>query len=209
MEVAGPELGAVRIDSGDLGALAHEVRAQLDQLGATGTRILVSGDLDEYALAGLAAAPVDVYGVGTALVTGSGHPTAELVYKLVARSTRADDPDAPLVGVAKASTGKPTHKGRKWARREVDQGVAVAEIVSTRSEGEFTGRRLLVPLVKNGEVVGREPIEVARERHLRSRAELPRAALQLSRGEPVLPTAYDNGPDASAGDGHSSKGGAR
>ncbi|MGH3488478.1 MAG: nicotinate phosphoribosyltransferase [Actinopolymorphaceae bacterium] len=193
VEAAGSELGAVRIDSGDLPALAHEVRAQLDDLGATKTRILVSGDLDEYAMAGLAATPADAYGVGTALVTGSGHPTAEFVYKLVARSAAAE-PDAPLVGVAKASTGKPTHKGRKWAVRQLDNEVAVAEVVSTRPEDERIGRPLLVPLVKNGEVVGREPLDAARERHRRSRAELPAAGRQLSRGEPAIPTAYEEQP---------------
>ena len=71
VEVAGPSLGAVRIDSGDLPALAVAVRSQLDSLGATSTRIILTGDLDEYSIAGLAVAPVDGYGVGTALVTGS------------------------------------------------------------------------------------------------------------------------------------------
>ena len=83
VEAAGPELGAVRIDSGDLGVLARQVRAQLDGLGATKTRIVVSGDLDEFAIAGLRAEPVDIYGVGTSVVTGSGAPTASMVYKLV------------------------------------------------------------------------------------------------------------------------------
>ena len=76
---AGGELGAVRLDSGDLVAEAFKVRAQLDALGATTTRITVTNDLDEYAIAGLGAAPVDSYGVGTKLVTGSGRPTAALV----------------------------------------------------------------------------------------------------------------------------------
>jgi nicotinate phosphoribosyltransferase len=195
VEAAGPQLGAVRIDSGDLPVLAHEVRAQLDGLGATNTKILVSGDLNEYALAGLAAAPADAYGVGTALVTGSGYPTAEFVYKLVARST-TPDLDAPLVGVAKASTGKPTHRGRKWAVRRLDDGIAVAEIVSTRPADERLGRPLLVPLVKSGEVAGREPLGAARERHERSRAELPPVALKLSSGDPAIPTAYEEHPQA-------------
>ncbi|WP_020573996.1 nicotinate phosphoribosyltransferase [Actinopolymorpha alba] len=195
VEVAGPDLGSVRIDSGDLLVLAHEVRAQLDELGATRTRILVSGDLDEYAIAALGVAPVDAYGVGTALVIGSGHPTAELVYKLVARSA-SNDPESPVIGVAKLSTGKPTHKGRKWARRLLDNGIAAAEIVSTGSEADLPGRRLLVPLVKDGEIVGREPLDAARERRARSLAELPPTALMLSRGEPVLPTMYESGQDA-------------
>ena len=74
VEVAGPELGGVRIDSGDLASLAQRVRNQLDALGATNTKITVTNDLDEYALAALQTAPVDSYGVGTMLVTGSGAP---------------------------------------------------------------------------------------------------------------------------------------
>lgn len=115
VEVAGPELGAVRIDSGDLTLLAHRVRRQLDELGAEKTRIIVTSDLDEYAIAALAAAPVDGYGVGTSLVTGSGHPTCAMVYKLVAR---AEAEDGPLVPVAKrAAGGKSSIGGRKWAAR--------------------------------------------------------------------------------------------
>src|SRR6185312_7123461 len=83
VRAAGPGLGAVRIDSGDLGELARQARDQLDKLGATGTRIVLSGDLDEYAIAALRAEPVDSYGVGTSVVTGSGAPTAGMVYKLV------------------------------------------------------------------------------------------------------------------------------
>src|SRR6201997_1218212 len=73
---AGTALGAVRIDSGELGGLARQVREQLDRLGATKTRIVVSGDLDEFSIAALRAEPVDSYGIGTSLVTGSGAPTA-------------------------------------------------------------------------------------------------------------------------------------
>ena len=82
---AGGELGAVRLDSGDLVALAFKVRGQLDSRGATSTKITVTNDLDEYAIAALGAAPIDSYGVGTRLVTGSGVPTAALVYKMVER----------------------------------------------------------------------------------------------------------------------------
>ena len=74
MKVAGTGLGAVRIDSGDLAAQVASVRAQLDSLGATKTRITVTNDLDEHAIAALRTAPVDSFGVGTSVVTGSGHP---------------------------------------------------------------------------------------------------------------------------------------
>lgn len=132
VEVAGTELGAVRIDSGDLLLVAHRVRQQLDELGATETKIVVTSDLDEYAIASLAAAPVDAYGVGTQLVTGSGQPTCSMVYKLVARAGSAD-PAEPLRPVAKKSLGaKSSVGGRKWAARRLDQyGVAEAEVVGT------------------------------------------------------------------------------
>ncbi|MER6085590.1 nicotinate phosphoribosyltransferase [Streptomyces sp. NPDC001833] len=195
VEVAGPELGAVRIDSGDLLLVAHRVRQQLDELGATHTRITVTSDLDEYAIASLAAAPVDAYGVGTQLVTGSGHPTCSMVYKLVARAESAD-PQAPLVAVAKKSTGgKTSVGGRKWAARRVDaDGVAEAEVIGTGEvPAGLADRQLLVELVKSGEVVAREPLDAPRARHQAAMANLPLSATQLSRGEPVIPTEYVQG----------------
>ncbi|MFJ4788972.1 nicotinate phosphoribosyltransferase [Streptomyces sp. NPDC088794] len=195
VEVAGPELGAVRIDSGDLLLVAHRVRQQLDELGATNTRIIVTSDLDEYAIASLAAAPVDAYGVGTQLVTGSGHPTCSMVYKLVARAESADL-RAPLVAVAKkAAGGKTSVGGRKWAARRLDEdGVAEAEVVGTGAvPADLVDRQLLVELVKGGDVVAREPLDVVRDRHASARAGLPLSATQLSRGEPVIPTEYVQG----------------
>ncbi|WP_395695731.1 nicotinate phosphoribosyltransferase [Nocardioides sp.] len=187
IEVAGPSLGAVRLDSGDLAVQAVEVRAQLDVLGATSTRIIVTSDLDEFAIASLAAAPVDGYGVGTQLVTGSGHPTCGFVYKLVAREGASGE----MVSVAKRSVDKISVGGRKYAlRRRSAAGVAEAEVVGVGVPPVDDGddRPLLVPLVAAGEVVGREPLDAARERHLAARAELPVAIQQMSRGEPVLPT---------------------
>ncbi|MFD6033018.1 nicotinate phosphoribosyltransferase [Streptomyces griseoincarnatus] len=199
VEVAGPGLGAVRIDSGDLLLVAHRVRQQLDELGARDTKIVVTSDLDEYAIASLAAAPVDAYGVGTQLVTGSGHPTCSMVYKLVARAESAG-PEAPLVPVAKKSTGgKTSIGGRKWAARRRDaDGVAEAEVIGTGEvPPELAGRQLMVPLVRGGEVVAREPLDVVRDRHAAARAGLPLSATQLSRGEPVLPTEYVHLPSGS------------
>ncbi|WP_433232815.1 nicotinate phosphoribosyltransferase [Actinomadura formosensis] len=194
VELAGPSLGAVRIDSGDLGVMARRVRDQLDALGARDTRIVVTGDLDEFGIAALAATPVDGYGVGTSLVTGSGAPTASLVYKLVARSD-GPEPGAPMRPVAKRSTGKPSRGGRKTAVRRVDgHGVAYAETVSTGQLVPGPRDRLLqVPLVRDGKVIGREALREARERHARAVAELPTTAIQLSRGEPAIPTEFING----------------
>ena len=200
VEAAGDSLGAVRIDSGDLPALGVSVRALLDSLGAKSTRIILTGDLDEYSIAGLAVAPVDGYGVGTSLVTGSGAPTAALVYKLVARSDEPLADGAPagpgdLRPVAKRSVGKPGRGGRKWAVREHNAaGEAVTErIWLSPPEATPTARSLLQELVRDGKIVGREPIEAARARHTAVLAELPSYAMQLSRGYPAIPTVF--GPD--------------
>lgn len=190
VEIAGPELGAVRIDSGDLGVLAVRVREQLDSLGATQTRIIVTSDLDEYAIAALGSAPVDGYGVGTQLVTGSGHPTSGFVYKLVARQ----DESGNLIEVAKKSRDKISIGGRKYAlRRRNPQGTATAEVIGVGSPARNDGddRPLLVPLVSEGRIVGREDIAAARERHRDSFAELPLTARSLARGEPVIETIFE------------------
>ncbi len=192
VQLTGGRLGAVRLDSGDLAQLAKDVRAQLDALGATRTRIIVTSDLDEQNIAALAGAPVDGYGVGTALVTGSGAPTCGFVYKLVARAG-SDRPDAPLVSVAKKSVDKISIGGRKYALRRLDaRGVAEAEVIGIGAPpvGDDNDRPLLIELVRDGEVVGTEPLAAARERHLRARDELPLEAKKMSRGEPVIPTIF-------------------
>ena len=193
VELAGPELGAVRLDSGALLAQAREVREQLDRLGATGTKIVVTSDLDEHAIAALAAGPVDRYGVGTSLVTGSGAPTAGMVYKLVART----DDSGTMVSVAKKSKDKHSVAGRKYAlRRRSAKGVAEAEVIGIGEAPANDGddRALLVPLVTGGEVVDRDALalDAARARHDASRAELPPAAHRLQRGEPVIPTVFED-----------------
>jgi nicotinate phosphoribosyltransferase len=164
---------------------------QLDALGAAKTRIVVTGDLDEYSIAALAAEPVDAYGVGTSLVSGSGAPTAALVYKLVAR-TDSDAP-GPLRPVAKRSVGKPSRGGRKWAVRRLNEsGSAETEVVmDNEPAASATSRPLLTQLVRDGVIVGREPIAAARARHQHALAELPPYAQQLSRGYPAIPTVFE------------------
>ncbi len=191
VEVAGKDLGAIRIDSGDLPVVARQVRALLDELGAEHTRIVLTGDLDEYSIAALGAVPVDGYGVGTALVTGSGAPTAALVYKLVARASSSEE--GVMEPVAKNSVGKPSRGGRQWAVRHRDQqGTALSERISlSPPEPGPLDRELLVPLVEAGEVVGRQGAEQARAWHREALAELPPYALQLSRGYPAIPTVFD------------------
>jgi nicotinate phosphoribosyltransferase len=185
VEAAGPELGAIRIDSGDLGELARQAREQLDRLGARATRIVLSGDLDEYAIAALRAEPVDAYGVGTSLVTGSGAPTAKMVYKMVEVDGRP---------VAKRSSAKESRGGRKTAvRRHKPTGTALEEVVLPGGAVE-TGphdRLLAVPLLRNGSpVAGVESLEQSRERLKNTLVSVPWEGLKLSRGEPAIPTVY-------------------
>lgn len=193
--IAGPELGGVRLDSGDLAIQAMEVRAKLDQLGATNTAITVTSDLDEYAIASLAAAPVDSYGVGTRVVTGSGSPTANLVYKLVAHTESADG-GGEWTSVAKRSNGKSSRGGRKQAVRVFDGSIATEEAIGIpRIPADLAdGRELLVDLVVDGTIddshTGREGVRRARARHAESVAELPRTARRLQDGEPAIPTVY-------------------
>jgi nicotinate phosphoribosyltransferase len=193
VSVAGPELGAVRLDSGDLPSLVTAVRRQLDELGNPKTKITVTNDLDEYTIAALSASPVDSYGVGTSVVTGSGFPAAGMVYKLVSHTTDTGE----WVSVAKKSAEKATVGGRKHPVRRLNQaGHAVAEAIHVGegvTDGE-TGRELLVPLIESGTPVqqhlGADGVLRAREHRAAAIAELPPQALRLGRGEPVVPTLY-------------------
>jgi nicotinate phosphoribosyltransferase len=185
VEVAGPGLGAIRLDSGDLNALAFEVRALLDSLGAHETRIIVTSDLDEYAIAGLASAPVDGYGVGTALVTGSGAPAAGFVYKLVERRG---------VPAVKRSPGKTSLGGRKSvSRRFSAEGVALDDVVVPGPQAPVGPRLrpLQVAHVRDGERVDETSLAESRRRWTESFAELPPEAHQLSAGDSVLTATFE------------------
>lgn len=185
VEVAGPNLGAIRIDSGDLGVLARAAREQLDALGATGTKIVLSGDLDEHAIAALGGDPVDVFGVGTSVVTGSGYPTANMVYKLVEVDGRP---------VAKRSPHKQTNGGRKSVvRRHRSSGTATEEVVyriaGPRPAAEPGDRTIPIPLMRAGRpVAGLPTLSGARTHLANALVTLPWEGLSLAKGDPAIPT---------------------
>ena len=190
IELGGTGLGGVRIDSGDLPLVAADVREQLDALGATDTKITVTSDLDEYAIAALAASPVDSYGVGTSLVTGSGYPTAGLVYKLVARQSESGE----WIPVAKKAQDKGSTGGAKQAFRLLENGIATEEHVRLASTDPAPegARQLIAPFVVEGNFdashEGAEGVRAARKHHLSVRRELPVRALALSKSDPAIPT---------------------
>ncbi len=193
VQLAGPQLGGVRLDSGDLVAQATWVRELLDELGNHQTKVTVTSDLDEYAIASLAAAPVDSYGVGTKLVTGSGAPTSSMVYKVVSR----ENSEGIMEPVAKASSGKASHGGKKDAvRRLNERGIATAEVIGVDipAPTDANDRPLLVDFVRDGKLlpgfIGAEGVKRATQRHQDSIQEMPRASSRLSAGEPVIPSLF-------------------
>lgn len=175
------ELGAVRLDSGDLVTQAAMARNLLDSLGAHQTKIVVTSDLDEFAIAGLSASPVDTYGVGTSLITGSGHPTAGFVYKLVAFADEGD-----WVAVAKRSTAKLNQGGRKYAYRSFAEDLR--EFTSLRPN-QVLGEPLQQDYVLEGaSLIGDDQhllTATARDKHRATMERLPRSAFRLSKGEPA------------------------
>lgn len=183
---AGTELGAIRIDSGDLFDEAVRARRQLDGLGATGTRIVVSGDLDEHEIRRLADAPVDAYGVGTQLVTGAGHSTAGFVYKLVARARD----DGTVEPVEKSSAGKATRGGRKHAWRRLEGGVAVEDVLTTSDAAVGGARPLQVPVLRDGRPAPAVDATTPAAHLRRAMDELPSGAGDLADGPPCLQVTF-------------------
>jgi len=187
----GPALAAIRIDSGNPAHEARRARALLDELGATKTRILVSGDLDERAIRELARDPIDGFGVGTKVVTGDGVPTAGFVYKLVAIARNGE-----LRPVAKLSANKATAGGRKAGYRRVRDGLAIEEFsMDPDLEVEATDQsrieRLEIPVMLEGELLTPEPCVLGRERLAQRLSELtPDPVTLLDATSPILSCRY-------------------
>lgn len=163
---AGPR--AIRIDSGDLLEETEKARKLLDELGAVATKIVVSSDLDEYLMTELAAAPIDGYGAGTRVVTGSGHPTAGMVYKLV---------EVEGVAVAKKSADKGSIGGRKTSYRLPTGG----EFFSV--SGTVRGEALQEVYVRNGVVVKNPTLSEVRDFAAATLAQLPSHVKSVAEGE--------------------------
>jgi len=157
---AGVRLAGVRLDSGDLGALARESRRLLDEAGMTETSIAVSGDLNEARIAELVdgGAPIDLWGVGTDLGTSRDSPVVNGVYKLVSRRHGGE-----WRGVWKRSADKATVPGPKQVYRSYSGGTIDGDVIAAADE-ELDGEPLLRSAMRRGEVTSAESLAEIRER---------------------------------------------
>lgn len=170
----GIAIRGVRLDSGDLGELAHRVRRILDQGGLQDAIIIVSGDLDEYRLRDLLAqgAPIDGFCVGTRLDTSADVPYLDCAYKLHEYAGRPR---------RKRSPGKATWPGRKqvW-RRHDEEGRMVTDVISVEDDLQ-DGEALLVPVMQNGGRLHPQPtLDQARQRAADNLRQLPAQLARLS-----------------------------
>jgi nicotinate phosphoribosyltransferase len=182
---AGLRPAAVRIDSGDLLSLSRKVRRMLDDGGLDSTRIIVSGDLDEWKIEELvrARAPIDVYAVGTALTTSDDAPALGGVYKLVEIES-----NGVLRPVRKRSAGKSTWPGRKQVWRRLERGIAAGDLIGLASGvPPSEALPLLVPVMRDGRRTA-PPSTLDELRRYRGEmvAMMPTAFRELS-----VPVAYD------------------
>jgi len=181
--VAGPALGAIRIDSGELLTEVPRARRVLDELGARDTKIIASGDLSEDTIARLADCPVDAFMVGTRVVLG---PTPGFVYKLVAMGDGVPD-HSGLRPVAKRSIGKATTACPKRAFRRLDgDGHATAEHLVLDERDVTDGRPLQVLVLDHGEIVHSPSLEEIRRHAAAARAELPDSVREVAAGPAAM-----------------------
>lgn len=175
----GIAIGGVRLDSGDLAALAFETRKILDEAGFHDISIVASGGLDEYALQELSqtSAPIDHYGLGTRIDTSADAPYLDCAYKLLEYAGRPS---------RKRSTGKATLPGRKQVTRRFEGGRMIGDIVHLEGES-FPGQPLLEPVMRSGErLAPREPLSAIRERALEGLSQLP-DSLRALETQPAYP----------------------
>jgi nicotinate phosphoribosyltransferase len=168
LDARGYRLAGIRLDSGDLDALARGARALLDAAGFTDVRIVASGDLDAARVAALeaAGAPIDSYGVGTSLVTAAEDPTFSGVYKL------AEVGGEPVLKVSGTSE-KTTNPGRKQVWRRAD-----GDVIGLAGE-HLDGEPLLVEVMRSGRrLSGPVAVDVLAERCRTAVAEVREAVGQ-------------------------------
>jgi nicotinate phosphoribosyltransferase len=177
---------AVRLDSGDLGALARQTRQMLDEAGLNAVRIFASSGLDEHAVAALVAsgAPIDVFGVGTKLAVAEDAPSLDMAYKLIEYACR------PRL---KLSTKKVLYPGRKQVFRTIEDGRMTGDLIARHDE-QRAGEPLLQPVMRGGQRLpaGRVSLEAARQHARRERERLPESLLRIERTETSYPVSVSD-----------------
>lgn len=165
------EVSGVRLDSGDLGMHARRVRRILDEGGLEKTRIFASGNLNENRVHELisSGAPIDGFGLGTALDVSSDAPALDCAYKLQEYAGKAR---------RKRSEGKATWPGRKQVYRKYDpDGHAVRDVVALEKDDPHEGEPLIVPMMRNGQRIdginGNRKLEAIRRQTVANYARLP------------------------------------
>ena len=193
VEATGGNLKGIRLDSGDLKSGAEVARDLLDELGASTTQIMVSGDLDEYQIEQLRGAPIDAFESGHRLVTGSGAPSAGFVYKLV-EIEDIKSTNNTMRPVAKNSKGKGSIGGKKHAKRLLaNDAIALEEIVTIgtdifRAPLQRNERSLQAPLFIRGEFINDWDLESAKGHLRRTIEEIPKDIRLRRNGLPAIPT---------------------
>ncbi len=173
----GDKLRGIRLDSGDLASLAKQSRKLLDEAGLTDALIVASGDLNEYKISALLSrgAPINVFGVGTEMITSKDAPALGGVYKLVSQS----DGQGGELPRAKGSTGKQTYAGKKQVFRRGSSGSYSGDLLALEDE-QVSGEPLLVPVMEGGKLIeDLPPLAASRERCLAEVARLPDSVLKL------------------------------
>ncbi len=194
---AGPQLGGIRIDSGDLLSELPKARRLLDNLGASQARIVLTGGLDEYAMDELSLGAAGGFGSGEHLIA---HPNPGFVYKLVAIAD-SDDPSRPLRPVSKRSASKMSLGGRKWAYRQFDEsGFVTAEallISDSVPDPPPPGRPLQQRVVGEGRTLIRRSVEDARAFHERAKCQLSPEQVSIQAGPPAIVASAKQAPEES------------
>jgi nicotinate phosphoribosyltransferase len=172
---------AIRLDSGDVAALARQSRRLLDEAGLNGVQIFVSSELDEYRVAELiaAGAPIDGFGVGTRMAVAADAPALDMAYKLVEYA------GLPRV---KLSSHKVLYPGRKQVFRLVENGRMVRDVIGRHDEA-LRCEPLLQPVMRGGQRLParRVTLEDARRHALRERERLPDALRRLQPADKPYP----------------------
>ncbi|HJU13712.1 MAG TPA: nicotinate phosphoribosyltransferase [Candidatus Nitrosotalea sp.] len=192
---SGLRTSGIRLDSGDLYLLSVKSREILDGAGYKDTKIMASGDLNEYIIHGLMqrGAPIDVFGVGTELATSRDDPAMNGVYKMVGVKEPTEGGMYHLIYKLKTSPGKKTYPGPKQVFRFYKDGLIQEDIIGLEEETFENSTKLLYKAMENGKIKTRLPsLEEARDFHGTQRETLPPDFRRIDYVPTTFPVRYSD-----------------